>query len=329
MQKILNNPRRVVEEMLQGYLKCHPDLVTRTDNPKVFVRKTERTETGKVGIVSGGGMGHFPAFIGYVKPAMLDAVALGEIFKAPPAEIFLDAFREADKGRGVVCVHGNYELDNASVTEAMCMARQEGLLVRHVVANDDIASFQGKCRSKARGLAGEVLLWKIAGAAAELRMDADTIVEVCERAMARTRSIGVGLSACIIPEVGEPNFNVIEGTMEFGIGHHGDPGLQTYKIRKANEIADLMMEALLKDFDMCGGREVVVMVSGLGGSTQMELYILFNRISDILRNKNIRVFRSYVGNYFTSLDMNGATVTLLQPDEEIKKLLMYKEAFCL
>jgi dihydroxyacetone kinase-like protein len=328
MQKILNNPKDVVEEMLQGYLKCHPNLVEKTNNPRVFVRK-DKIRKEKVGIVSGGGTGHFPAFIGYVKPGMLDAVAVGNVFVAPDASVFLDAFRAADYGKGVLCIYGNYKLDNESVTEAIRLAELEGIQVKKVVANDDIAIGNSQDRSKNRGLAGEVLLWKLAGAASEMGMKLEEITEICQRAIDSTRSIGIGLSACIIPEVGAPNFDVIEGTMEFGIGHHGDPGMQTYKLRKANKIADLMMSEILKGYEFEKEDEVAVLVSGLGATPQMELYILFNRISDILKGRKINVFRSYVGNYFTSLDMNGASVTLLKLDQQIKTLLTYKEENCL
>lgn len=328
MQKMINNPQRVVDEMLQGYLKSHSHLVVRTSNPRVIVRK-HTDKVGKVGVVSGGGSGHFPAFIGYVKPGMLDAVAVGNIFLAPPAEVFLDAFRAADYGKGVICVHGNYKLDNDNVTRAIKMAAAEGIVVTRVAANDDIASVNLGSRSENRGLAGEVLLWKIAGAAADMGMELERITELCEKALRNMRSIGIGLSACIIPEVGVPNFEVVEGTMEFGIGHHGDPGIATYKLRTANEIAELVVEEILKEENFQKPFQAAVLVSGLGATTQMELYIFFNCISDLLKKKRIQIYRSYVGNYFTSLDMSGASVTLFQLDEELKKLLKYRESICL
>lgn len=325
MQKILNDPTRVVDEMLCGFVKSHRDILVCPEDPRVFQRKTY-SRLPRVGVVSGGGSGHDPAFVGYIKPYMLDAVAVGEIFRAPAAETFLHAFRAADHGRGVICLHGNYALDNSCVSKAIEMAREEGLEVRRVIANDDVAP---KKDANSRGLAGEVFLWKIGGAAAARGMNLDEVQAVCQRAMDSMRSIGVGLSACTIPEVGVPNFDVVEGTMEVGIGHHGDPGIMTYKLRPAAEIADLMMTEILQGAGLVHGDEVAVLVSGLGATTQMELYILFDRISEILKRESLRTYRAYVGNYFTSLDMRGATVTLMKLDEELKALLRFQENACL
>jgi len=325
LQKIINNPKLVVNEMLSGFVKCHPGVVVSPEDPRVFsLRSPGRTP--RVGVVSGGGSGHYPAFIGYVRPYMLDAVAVGEIFRAPPAETFLHAFRAADRGKGVICLHGNYALDNSSVCRAIELARQEGIEVRRVIANDDVAPHKD---ANSRGLAGEVFLWKIGGAAAARGMSLDEVETVCRRAMASMRSIGVGLSACTIPEVGVPNFDVVEGTMEVGIGHHGDPGITTYKLRPAAEIADLLMAEILRDADFRAGDDVSVLVSGLGATTQMELFILFDRISEILKGERLKIYRSYVGNYFTSLDMRGATVTVMRMDQELRELLRYHENVCL
>ena len=330
MQKIINNPNNVVDEMLKGYLKCHSDTVIKLKkNPRVYIRKDYKEIHGKVGVVSGGGTGHYPAFIGYLRPFMLDAVAVGDLFIAPDTEVFLEAFRAADFGNGVICIHGNYELDNKNVNEAIALAKKEGIIVKRVVANDDITFIRDGDRTNSRGLAGEVFLWKLAGTAAYKGMSLDEIVDICNQANNSNRSIGVGLSSCVIPKQGVAKFDVVEGTMEFGIGHHGDPGMKTYKLRSANKIADLIMQELLNYSSSLNEREVAVMVSGLGGTTQMELFILFNRIFDILNKKKIKIFSSYVGNYFTSLDMKGATVTLLSVDERIKELLQYEEMVCL
>ncbi len=324
MQKVFNNPKQAVNEFLEGYMKCHADKIEKTANRRVFIYKRDRKKQ-RVGVVSGGGSGHFPAFIGYLDEGFLDAVAVGDIFRAPDAEVFLDAFREADMGKGVICIHGNYQLDNENVTKAIALAEKEGIVVRRVVANDDVASMKNGNRDQSRGLAGEVLLWKIAGSAAALGYDLEQTVHVCEYAMRQTRSIGIGLSACVIPEAGVPNFDVIEGTMEFGIGHHGDPGLASYKMRSAHEMAELMLNEICNGYEYQPNSEVLVLVSGLGSTTHMELYILYNEVHEYLKEHGISVFRSYVGNYFTSLDMGGMTVSLLNMDEELKKLILYKE----
>ena len=322
MQKLYNNPHRVVEEMIQGYLKSHPKLIAKTGHPRAYVLRQLDRGSGKIGVVSGGGTGHFPAFIGYLKPGYLDAVAIGNVFEAPPAEVFFEAFRQADCGSGVICIYGNYPLDNRSVKEAVQMAEREKIRVELICANDDIATIsEDGDRSGSRGLAGEVLLFKIAGAAAAQGKSLEETAALCRRANQRMRSIGVAFSACIIPEVGAPKFEVINGTMEFGIGHHGDPGLFTCKTRTANETADLMMEEILKTYDRSVRHEVIVLVSGLGATTQMELYILYNRIADILRMRGISCAQAFVGNFFTSLDMKGVSVTVMETDDELSSLV--------
>ncbi len=326
MQKFYNNPHRVVEEMLQGYLKSHPDLISKTGHPRAFVLKNLDRKSGKVGVVSGGGTGHFPAFIGYLKPGYLDAAAIGNIFEAPPAEVFFEAFRQADCGAGVICIYGNYKLDNQCVKEAAKMAARENIRVELICANDDIATIsENGDRTNSRGLAGEVLLFKIAGEAAARGKSLDEIAELCRRANRNMRSIGVALAACVIPEVGVPNFEVVDGTMEFGIGHHGDPGLFACKTRTANETADLVMDEILKTYDDSEKHEVIVLVSGMGATTSMELYILYNRIADILRGRGITCAGAFIGNFFTSLDMQGVSVTLMETDDELKGLVINME----
>lgn len=329
MRQIINNPKNIVQEVLNGYLKSHSEEIESTDNPRVFKLREEFISDSKVGVVSAGGSGHLPAFIGYVKPGILDVVAAGNIFEAPPAETILDAIRIADRGKGVICIYGNYELDNCCVKSARMMAEQEGISVKIVAANDDVATI-GKDgdRTNARGLAGEVLLWKIAGAAAAEGMSLEQIEQLCQEANSKTRSIGVALSPCIIPEKHAPKFEVVEGTMEVGIGHHGDPGISTYKVREANKIAELMLKEILKTYDLSEKNEVIVLVSGLGSTIQMEMYILYNRIADILLGKNIHVKKVYIGNYFTSLNMHGVSVTLIKVNQQLEELITREDTVC-
>lgn len=329
MRQIINNPKFVVGEMLSGYLKSHSDVIEPTANPRVFKLKENLFIDSKVGVISAGGTGHLPAFIGYVKPGVLDAVAIGNIFEAPPAETILDAIRIADRGAGVICIYGNYKLDNQCVKKAQEMAEKEGISVKIVAANDDVATIEKNGdRTRARGLAGEVLLWKIAGTAAKEGFVLNQIERICQKANNRTRSIGVALSPCIIPEKGAPKFEVVEGTMEVGIGHHGDPGISTYKVREANKIADLMIKEILRTYDLTEKNEVVVLVSGLGSTIQMELYILYNRIADILQSKKINIKKVYIGNYFTSLNMHGVSVTLMKVDQQLEYLIRKDDEIC-
>jgi len=320
MQRIINNPDNVVEDMLKGFVKCHSDIVVATDNPRTVKYKYAPIK-GKVGIVTGGGSGHKPAFIGYIGRNMVDAVAVGEIFSSPTAKAFYDAFRAADGGEGVACLYGNYAGDNMNVRMAVEMAAEDGITVKTVVANDDVASAPKNERHRRRGVAGEVIMWKVGGAKAARGGSLDEVIAAAQKAIDNTRSVGIGLTPCTIPAVGKPNFKIEEGTMEFGIGHHGEPGLKVTELKCADEMAEMMLETILPDYPFVSGDEVCVLVSGLGATPVMELYIVFNRVEEILKEKGIKIYRSYVGNYFTSLDMMGVTLTLTKLDEELKELI--------
>lgn len=320
MQRIINDPNLVVDDMLKGFVQAHADLVAPTDNPRVL-RYVKAPIQGKVGIVTGGGSGHKPAFIGYIGRNMCDAVAVGEIFTSPSAQAFYDAFKAANGGVGVACLYGNYAGDNMNVKMAQRMAQADGITVKTVVANDDVPSAPKEEREKRRGVAGEVLMWKVGGAKAALGGTLDEVIAAAQKAIDNTRSVGVGLTPCTIPAVGKPNFTIELGKMEMGIGHHGEPGIQVMDLRPADEIAQMMLDIILPDLPFNSGDEVVVLISGLGATPIMELYILYNKVAQILREQGIRIYRPYVGNYFTSLEMMGATVTVMKLDEELKPLI--------
>ncbi len=320
MQRIINDPTLVVEDMLKGFVKGHPDLIAPTDDPRVLKYK-HAPVTGKVGIVTGGGSGHKPAFVGYIGRNMVDAVAVGEIFSSPSAQAFYNAFKAADSGNGVACLYGNYAGDNMNVKLARKMAEKDGIRVETVVANDDVPSAPSSERNKRRGVAGEVLMWKVGGAKAATGASLDEVISAAQKAIDNTRSVGVGLTPCTIPAVGKPNFTIEPGKMEMGIGHHGEPGVQVTDLKSANEIAEAMVSLILPDLPFESGDETVVLVSGLGATPVMELYILFNRVAELLNAKGISIYRPYVGNYFTSLEMMGATVTVMRLDDELKTLI--------
>ena len=323
MQKIINNPSDVVDEMTQGYLKAHPDLVLPTENPRVLKFK-DAPIAGKVGIVTGGGSGHKPAFVGYVGRNMVDAVAMGEIFSSPPAQMFYDAFKAANGGKGVACLYGNYAGDNMNVKMAIEMAKEEGLEVRTVVANDDVPSAPKDQLDKRRGVAGEILMWKVGGAKAAMGASLDGVIVEAQKAIANTRSMGIGLSPCAIPEVGHPNFKIEDGKMEVGIGHHGEPGLEIAPIETAAQMAKRMTDIILPDLPFKAGDEVVVLISGLGSTPLMELYILFHEVTKIIDAKQIKIYRPYVGNYFTSLEMAGVTLTIMKLDASLKQCVDFE-----
>jgi len=323
MQKIINDPSLVVDEMLEGFVKVHTDLVATTENERVLKYKNAPVQ-GKVGIVTGGGSGHKPAFIGYIGRNMCDTVAVGELFSSPPAQMFYDAIREADGGKGVAVLYGNYAGDNMNVAMAMELAEEDGIKVGKVVANDDVPSAPKDARERRRGVAGEILMWKCGGAKASMGGDLDEVLAVAQKAIDNTRSMGVGLSPCTLPEVGHPNFQIEEGTMEVGIGHHGEPGIEVAPLETAAQIAERMCNVILPDYPFVEGDEVVVLVSGLGATPVMELYILFNEVEKIMSAKGIKIYRSYVGNYFTSLEMQGATLTVMKLDDELKECIDYE-----
>jgi dihydroxyacetone kinase-like protein len=320
MQRIINDPDKVVDDMLEGFVATHPQLVAPTANPRVL-KYREAPIAAKVGIVTGGGSGHKPAFIGYIGRNMLDAVAVGEVFSSPTARSFLDAMKAADAGKGVACLYGNYAGDNMNVKMAKALAEKEGINVGTVVANDDLASAPKSQREKRRGVAGEILMWKVGAAKAATGATLEEVVRLAQKAIDHSRSIGIGLTPCTIPAAGKPNFLIEAGTMELGIGHHGEPGIQVSPLTTAAGMAALCVDRILDDMELSGGQEVVVLVSGLGATPVMELYIFFKEVGKLLHRQGIKIYRSYVGNYFTSLEMSGLTLSMMQVDEELKPLI--------
>lgn len=324
MNRFINNPDYVVDDMIKGYVKTHKNLVSQSERNTHVVKYTKAPIKGKVGIVTGGGSGHEPAFLGYVGKNMVDAVAIGEVFSSPPAQAFYDAFVEADSGAGVACLFGNYAGDTMNVKMAQMMAEDDDITVKTVIANDDVASSPKETKEKRHGIAGGVFMWKVGGARAALGGSLDEVIESAQKAVNNTRSICVGLSPCIIPAVGKPNFKIEEGKMEFGVGHHGEPGMKIEDVKSANEIAREMTATILNDIEIKADSEVAVIVSGLGATPLMELYILYDEIEKYLSENKISVYKVFVGNYVTSLDMNGTALTIMKLDDELKMLLDYE-----
>lgn len=319
MQRILNNPDNIVDEMLEGFLRCHPDLVTTTENPRA-VKSVFSTE-GRVGVVTGGGSGHKPAFVGYCGQNMCDAVAVGEICSSPTAKAFLDAFSAVDSGKGVACLYGNFSGDNMNVKMAVKMAKKIGLTVKTVVCNDDVASAPPEERNKRRGIAGEVIMYKCGGGMASTGADLDEVIRVAQKAVDQTRSIGIGLTPCTLPAVGHPNFEIKPGTMEVGVGPHGEPGMEVFPLEDAAGMAKRMVNVILNDYDLGAGDEVSVLINGMGATPLNEQYLLFKEVAKLLDEKKIHIYRSYVGNYLTSMDMMGASLTVTKLDDELKRMM--------
>ncbi|MGR5143594.1 dihydroxyacetone kinase subunit DhaK [Photobacterium sp. DNB23_23_1] len=320
MQRFVNRPEQVVEDSIRGFVKANKDLISTTDNPRV-VKCNDAPVMGKVGIVTGGGSGHEPAFVGYVGKNLVDAVAIGEIFSSPSAKHFADAMRTANGGAGVACLYGNYAGDNMNVKMAIKMLRREGVEVKTVVANDDVASAPKEEKEKRRGVAGEILMWKVAGAAASKGYDLDQVIHVAQKAIDNTLSIGIGLTSCTIPDVGHPNFTIEPGKMEIGIGHHGEPGVSVEAISTADVATRKMLDTILNDELFSSSDDIVVLLSGLGATPINELYIIYDSLSTMLNEHKINIEQNFIGNLFTSLDMMGVTLTMMKLDDELKELI--------
>jgi len=319
MKKFINNYDNLIDEMLTGFAAANSDKVERRAE-RVIVRKGAPFKD-KVGIITGGGSGHKPALIGYIGEGMLDAVAVGNIFAAPGVKICYDAIKSVDSGKGVLVCIGNYSGDLMNFGTAVDMLREEGLDIETVIVNDDVASSPKDKRENRRGIAGEIILWKVMSAMAESGADLKTMKKIGDELIYKTRSLGVAHSACIMPSSGKPSFEIGEDEMEIGVGHHGEPGIKRVKMMSANEITDIIMEQILADLPFGKNDEVSVILNGLGSTSLLEMYIIYKRIDEILREKNIGVYKSWVGEFFTSMEMGGFSITLTRLDEHIKKCI--------
>ncbi|MBO8127560.1 MAG: dihydroxyacetone kinase subunit DhaK [Firmicutes bacterium] len=319
MKKLINDPYKVVDEMLAGFVKAHPNYV-RMVHPRGLVRKAP-PKKGKVGLMIGGGSGHKPAFIGYIGEGVADGVAVGNVFASPPPEPALEVTKAIDTGAGVLYSYGNYQGDILNFNMAAELAAMEGIRVETVLVTDDIASAPKDQMEKRRGIAGDFFVFKIAGAMAETMASLDEVKRVAEKANFNTRTMGVALSGCTVPAAGKPIFTLGENEMEIGLGIHGEPGVRRGKLETADEVATDITERIIADLPFQSGDEVAVLVNGLGATPYMELYIVYRKVAEILADHGISIYRSYVGEYVTSLEMAGCSVTLMRLDDELKRLL--------
>ncbi|WP_247002328.1 dihydroxyacetone kinase subunit DhaK [Halosolutus gelatinilyticus] len=321
MKKLINDPENVVDEMLEGMLTAH-DL-RRLDGTEVVVRSDAPVE-GKVGIVSGGGSGHEPTHAGYIGDGMLDGAAAGAVFTSPTADQLSEMVQACDGGEGVFCVVKNYEGDVMNFETAMEMAEMEAdTEVEYVVTNDDVAVEDSLYTSGRRGVAGTVFVHKIAGAMAHRGGDLAEVKRVAEKANENVGTMGMALTSCVTPDKGEPTFDLGDDEIELGIGIHGEPGTQRTEHMSADEITDHLTEAVLEDLDLDAGTEVATMVNGMGGTPLMELYVVNRRLQEILDDRGLETWDARVGDYMTSLDMMGCSITVLELDDELKELLAY------
>ena len=318
MKKFINKPENVENEMLDGIAKMHPEYVKRLDGLDVIVRSEKKKD--KVALISGGGSGHEPAHAGYVGYGMLDGAVAGPVFTSPTPDQIYEAVKAVDDGKGTLLVIKNYTGDIMNFDMAAEMAAMEGIEVEQVVVNDDVAVKDSLYTTGRRGVAGTVFVHKIAGAAAEEGRSLEEVKEVAEKVIANVRTMGVAISPCTVPAAGKPGFEINEDEMEVGIGIHGEPGTHKEKLTTADEITAHLLECILKDIDF-EGSEVAVMINDSGATPLMELYIVGNKVSDILKEKGIKVYKNFVGHYMTSIEMAGFSISLLKLDDELKQLL--------
>jgi dihydroxyacetone kinase-like protein len=319
MQKILNDPEPFVDEMLDGILAAHPDQLRRPSSRAIV--RADAPVADKVGIATGGGSGHLPVFMGYVGHGLIDGAAIGNVFASPSSDDMLDVTRAISAGRGVLYLYGNYGGDRLNFDLAAELASDEGIEVRTFLGADDVASAPPDRASTRRGIAGIFFLYKVAGAAAAAGASLDEVVSVTERAAAGTRTMGVALSPCTIPAAGVPTFELPPGQMEIGMGIHGEPGVRRGPLESADSIARELTSTILADLPYKRGDRVGVLVNGLGATPKEELYILYRSVAQILEAEGIGVHRVWAGEYATSLEMAGASLTLIRLDDELQTLL--------
>ena len=321
MKKLINAPERVVEEMLRGMELAHGGMLRLLPESGVVLRADAPVQ-GKVALVSGGGSGHEPAHGGYVGAGMLDAACAGSVFTSPTPDQMLEATKAVDGGAGVFYVVKNYTGDVLNFEMAGELAEAEGIQTDYVVTNDDVAVEDSTFTSGRRGIAGTIFVHKICGAAADAGEDLAGIKALAEKVNGNVRSMGMALTSCTPPESGEPIFQIGDDEMEIGIGIHGEPGTERKKVEPADAVVDQMLDKILGDSVDFSGSEVAVMVNGMGGTPLMELYVAYARVADRLRSAGVTVWRMpYVGDYMTSLEMAGFSITLLKLDEEMKGYL--------
>jgi phosphoenolpyruvate---glycerone phosphotransferase subunit DhaK len=319
MKKFLNEPTAVVRESLAGLAAAHSDLLRYVAQDQIVVRADAPVQ-GKVALVSGGGSGHEPLHGGFVGPGMLDAACPGEVFTSPVPDQMLAATQAVDGGAGVVHIVKNYTGDVMNFKLAAEDAADEGIAVESVLVDDDVAVEDSLYTAGRRGVGATVLVEKLAGAAAERGDDVAGVAAVARRVNARARSFGVALSSCTPPAAGKPIFDLPEGEIELGIGIHGEPGRRREAIRSAREIVEVMLEAILSDLRPADGARVLPFVNGMGGTPLMELYLLYGEVDRQLRDAGLEPVRNLVGSYITSLEMSGASVTVLELDDELVSL---------
>jgi dihydroxyacetone kinase len=321
MKKIINTTERVVDEMLEGMLRAYPYHVKRAPNTKRTVMLADAPIEGKVGIITGGGSGHLPLFLGYTGKGLLDGTAVGDVFSSPSSQEIFELTKAVDARKGVLYLYGNYGGDIMNFDMAADMAEDEDMETATSIAADDVASAPPEEKEKRRGIAGIFYAYKIAGAKAAEGASLEEVKRWTDRAIANTRTMGVALSPCTIPAAGEPTFSIGDDEMEIGMGIHGEKGVQRGKLQPADEITEIMTMRVIEDLPFKKGDEISVLINGLGATAPQELFIIFRKVSMILEDRGMRIYKTFIGEYATSMEMKGASITLFKLDSDLKKLL--------
>ncbi|MFB5661825.1 dihydroxyacetone kinase subunit DhaK [Alteribacillus sp. HJP-4] len=318
MKKVMNQPENIVDEMLEGIVASAPERLRRLSGWNVLIRK-DAPVPGKVGLVSGGGSGHEPAHAGFVGEKLLDAAVAGEVFTSPAPDQIFEAIKAVDSGKGVLLIVKNYSGDVMNFDMAADMAEAENISVRQVIVRDDTAIADPEAR---RGVAGTIFVHKIAGAAAATGKSLEEVADISEKAATSIRSMGVSLSPSIVPESGKPGFTLEKDEMEIGTGIHGEQGMERRTLAPADDLAEELLDYILPELELEAEDNTAVMINGLGSTPLMELFVVNRKVHEILREKNINVECTFVGEYMSSLEMAGFSITLFKLDEECRQLLL-------
>lgn len=321
MKKFINDPFDFVEELTEGIIKAHGDYYRADKGDLRIIVRQDAPIKGKVAIATGGGSGHLPVFMGYVGKGLADGACIGNVFSSPSAGQMKRVTKAIDGGAGVLYLYGRYQGDMMNFNSAAEESIKNGIRVESVIVSDDVASAPPERHSERRGVAGIFFAYKIAGAMADEMASLDEVKRVTQKAVDNTRSLGIALGPCTIPLVGKPNFEISDDEMEIGMGIHGEQGVERVKMRTADEIAATLVDRVVNDMPFVAGDEVAVLVNSLGATPLEELYVLYRKIDELLREKGLVLHRPYVGRYACSMEMQGMSLSLMKLDDELKRLL--------
>lgn len=320
MKKLINKPENFVKETVEGILLAHPESLKMVNNNFRCLVRSDNKKEGKVAIATGGGSGHLPVFLGYVGYGLCDGVTVGNVFASPSAECMYEVDKAIHSGAGVLHLFGNYGGDVMNFGMAKELASMDNINVEEVLVTDDVASAPKGEEHRRRGVAGLFFAYKVAGAAAEKMYNLKEVKTVTEKAINNMRTMGVAISPCTVPEAGKPTFTIEDNEMEIGMGIHGEPGITRENLKTIDEIVDELLSRILNDMDFKDS-EVAILVNGLGATPKEELYLAYRKASEILSNHNIKIYKNYIGEFATSLEMAGMSISLLKLDNELKELI--------